>query len=330
MKIAQITLFSILLFSSPVLGGELSIHFLNVGHADAALVKTPAGRTMLVDSGMGVTAGKVKRYLAAQGIKRLDVVILSHYHQDHYGGMKSILKAFEVGELIEPGYPQPGRAIRAILKEVKKRNVRHTVARRGDTFTIGDLHLEVLSPPKVPLQGDSSLKNANSLVVRACCGEVSILFTGDIGAGTEKFLIQSRTDVRADILKAPHHGAGTRSTPAFLDAVQPAFMAIQCGLYNQPSRKLYDRLEKRDILWYRNDVNGAVAFRFAHGKREELRIEVERGRVNSRFKVAPDWTRIAEKVEALPGKAKRWWRKQKNAVLEEIRSRLDQVLSQEQ
>ena len=126
--------------------------------------------------------------------------------------------------------------------EVRTPNMDRLV-RRGTTFTLGDVTLRVLSPPARPLEKVRSPINANSIVLRLSTEGVRMLFTGDIEAETEEFLLAAGGELTADVLKVPHHGVSTSSTPAFLDAVKPRYAVITCAYYAEPSRELYDRFE---------------------------------------------------------------------------------------
>lgn len=299
--------------SSSALGG-VEVHFINLGHGDCTLIRTAEGKSVLIDAGLGIMSWKLKRYLKRQRVHTIDLLVLTHADPDHYGGMKTVIKNFEVKEFVEPGIPAARKTLSSLLRLVEERGIRHTVARRGETFTLGDVTLRVLSPPARPLEKVRSPINANSIVLRLSTEGIRMLFAGDIEAETEEFLVGAGDELTADVLKVPHHGVSTSSTPAFLDAVKPRYAVITCAYYAEPSRELYDRFEERRIAWFRNDANGTVVFSLADGTPGALAVSCERGEENSRLKVAPDWFKLLRQITAIPPRAKRVW-------AEEVRER---------
>jgi competence protein ComEC len=293
-----------MLWSAQLHGQSLEVHFISLGHGDCSLIKTPQGKYILVDAGLGIMSGKLKRYLNRQGVASLDLLILTHPDPDHYGGMKGVIKNFEVKEFIEPGIPASEERLAGLLGLLDEKRIRHTIARRGDRFTVDAVTLEVLSPPQRLLTQARDIDNANSIVLRLSAGGIRLLFTGDIEAEAEKFLLETGDDVTADILKVPHHGVSTSCTPAFLDAVKPRYAVLSCAYYAEPSRELYDRFQRSHTTWFRNDANGTVVFRLANGR---LVAAVERGKKNSRLKVAPDWYKLLTQVESIPRRAQDAW-----------------------
>ncbi|MBN2489746.1 MAG: MBL fold metallo-hydrolase [Planctomycetes bacterium] len=296
-----LALLGVLFAGTGLRAGDLEVHFLDVGHGDCCVIRTPQGKTILVDCGLSLMGWKVRRYLERQGIRRIELLVVTHPHPDHHGGARGVVDAFDVRELVEPGIPSSSRSFTNLIRRLGERKVRHTIARRGAVFTADDVVLEVLAPPDPLLtRGVRSPANANSLVIRLRSGEFRVLLAGDIEAETEAFLLRAEEDLRADILKIPHHGVSTSSTPAFLDAVRPRYAFIPCAFYAEPSRELHDRLHRRGITWFRADANGTVVFRLAG---ETLTVTAEHGRENSRLKVAPDWFKLLQQTRAVPKKA---------------------------
>lgn len=287
---------------------DLEVHFINLGHGDCSLIKTPEGKVILLDAGLAIMNWKLRRYLRDHQLDTIDLLILSHPHQDHYGGMRGIVKELEVKAFVEPGVPSSDKAFSKLLRLVQKKGVPHTIARRGKTLRMGEVALHVLSPPKELLEGVRSVGNANSIVLRLSYEDIDLLFTGDIEVETEELLLQAGDDLRADLLKVPHHGISTSTTAAFLEAVRPRYAVIQCAYYAEPSRDLYDRFQKRGITWFRNDANGTVVFRFDRTSGEFV-VDLERGEENPRLKVAPDWYKLLQQGRSVSRKARDTWKK---------------------
>ena len=209
----------------------LTVTFLAVGQGDAAVVQLPGGKAMLIDAGGDLRwpgrfdpgARDVAPALAELGIRRLDVAVLTHPHPDHAGGLLTVLDRVGVGEL----WMTPERD--AIASAVRARAAARGVpVREPHPLVLGGVRVEVTSL----FQQGRSL-NDNSIVLRLVHGEVAILLAGDVEALAEADLAQGEAEIRARLLKAPHHGSRTSSTEAFLRRVAPAFTVYSVGAANR-------------------------------------------------------------------------------------------------
>jgi len=209
----------------------MNIVFLAVGQGDSAVVQLPEGHAMLIDAGGDLRwpgkfdpgARDIVPALAELGIHRLDVVVLTHPHPDHAGGLMTVLDRMSVGELWMTAERDP------IASAVRARAARRGVpVREPHETTLGGVRVEVLSR----FEEGWSL-NDNSIVLRLVHGGVAVLFAGDAEALAEADLAQSGTELRAQVLKAPHHGSRTSSTEAFLRRVAPAFTVYCVGAGNR-------------------------------------------------------------------------------------------------
>ncbi len=270
----------------------LELHFVNVGHGDACLIRTPGNRFALIDTGLWIMGYKLKRYLRKMKVKELEYLIITHPHPDHYGGARTVIKYFRVKRFVDPGIPIHGGSYSRLLEAVKKKGIRHIVARKGKVLAIGKVSLEVLSPPEKLIKGVRSFENANSLVIMLRFKRFKALFTGDIEKETERILVESGMNLECQVFKVPHHGVSTSCTPEFLDKVKPKYAFIPCAYYAEPSRDLYDRFRKRGINWLRSDANGNVVFSAVQGKKCSITARFQRGGMNSRLKIAPDWFKL--------------------------------------
>ncbi|HMC36051.1 MAG TPA: MBL fold metallo-hydrolase, partial [Myxococcales bacterium] len=209
----------------------MTITFLAVGQGDSAVVQFPGGAAMLIDAGGDLRwpgkfdpgARDVVPALAELGIRRLDVVVLTHPHPDHAGGLLTVLDRMPVGEL----WMTPERD--AIASAVRTRAAERRIpVRDPHDRVLGGVRIEVASRFE---QGWSL--NDNSIVLRLVHGEVAALFPGDVEALAEADLAQGTAEIRAQLLKAPHHGSRTSSTEAFLRRVAPAFTVYSVGAGNR-------------------------------------------------------------------------------------------------
>jgi len=253
---------------------------LDVGQGDCIVVETPSGRTMVIDGGGsndetrpedGADVGErvVVPYLHARGINHVDVLMLTHPHGDHVGGLLSVLREEQIGTVLDGTVlPYPTPAYQAFLAGVMGRHLPTRHACQGMHLDLGDgVSADVLNPPTSgTLYGetpDNSTVNNYSVVLRLTYGRTHFLLMGDAEAAAEQALLDSGSDLSADVLKAGHHGAANASGEALLARVHPRYAAISCGRHNHfghPAPATLARLASQGIQTFRTDQSGAVTF----------------------------------------------------------------------
>ena len=267
--------------AAPALG-DFRVTMLDIGQGNGVLVET-RGHRLLYDTGPPYghddNAGRrvIVPYLRRQGIAALDGVIISHPHDDHYGGAFAVIDALPVRHLVASWPVEEGGDVTVGTQTVSRRDAnaaalpplwRHAGARgivrrrcrAGDAWQWDGVGFETLWPSDPAMRAPP---NHTSCVLRITNGRHTILLTGDIESPQEAALLQAGSDVRADVLLAPHHGSATSSTPAFIDAVSPRHVVFQAGFRNRhrhPNARVMTRYAARGIQQYRSDADGAVRF----------------------------------------------------------------------
>jgi competence protein ComEC len=250
---------------------SLRVTFVDVGQGDAALLELPRGRVVLIDGGGSFDAAwdpgeqVLAPLLRRRGIRRIDLMVLSHPHPDHANGLGFLAERFPVGEIWENGHPtrQPGTV-----------RLRHAAWERG--VPIGPprpLAIAGVSFESLGSCDHSWSENDNSLVLRVGYAGRSLLFPGDAEADAEAALV-ARGGLHADVLKAPHHGSRTSSSAALLAAVSPSLAVASCGFQNRfghPHAITLSRYAAAGVPLLRTDERGAVTVTV----RQNGRLDVE-------------------------------------------------------
>jgi competence protein ComEC len=239
--------------------GKLVIRFLDIGQGDSELVQLPDGGAILIDSGDRgkPTVDLLKRY----GVGEIALIIATHPHADHIGEMRDVMREFKVKEFWDSGFTEKAtKTYTDMLAEIKKQGVTFAAPKEGETRQFGNVKLEVLNPGSSFV--DDNPNNA-SLVVRLTYGSKRFLFTGDAEVASWKEMIASEKDrLRADLLKAAHHGSSNGTTKDVLDAVQPSIYTISCAVgndYHHPHPKVVELLRNnRNLRVYRTDLEGTI------------------------------------------------------------------------
>ena len=251
----------------------LLVEAIDVGQGDSILLIAPDGKTLLVDGG-GFGGGPhqapqdydigeevVSQVLWSRGIRRLDVVALTHAHSDHMGGLPAVLRNFHPAEFWVGNNPRFG-LYNALLGEAAELHVRVRSLRAGDAFSFGPTQISVLAPFRDYQPGPEPTNN-DSLVLRVAYGATSVMLEGDAEAPIEQAML-SEPGLASSLLKVGHHGSHTSTRPEFLSRVAPQCAVISCGLrnrYGHPRPEVLKALEAAQVRTFSTDINGASCFR---------------------------------------------------------------------
>lgn len=250
-----------------VTGGGNSMTALDIGEGDATLLRDRTGATALIDG--GPDGRMLLEKLQRKGIRKLDLIVLTHPHSDHLDGLVEVSKRLPVGALLEPGLPAASGMYRELLESAEKRRIRRMIAREGQVVRVSELmELEVLYAPR-DLREVPDEMNDCSVVIMARIGEMKALLTGDIGDETQETLMGLHPDLSCEVLKVPHHGAREASSAEFLSACRPAVATISAGEDNRfghPSRLCLQLLESRGMRVARTDRQGDIEISVDNGR----------------------------------------------------------------
>ncbi|HNS10299.1 MAG TPA: MBL fold metallo-hydrolase [Candidatus Ozemobacteraceae bacterium] len=266
---------------------ELRVEFINVGQGDAILVRTPMGKNYLIDGGANVPVTDARRegrelvhnYLRSIGVGRLDGVVITHWHNDHLGGLLPVLRLYDVDVVYEP----PGKFETEAFKDFEaicsKQHIKRITTKAGDVLEWGnELFVQVLHPEK-PLSGkEYSDVNNLSIVLLLRYGRVQLFLAGDIEEDAEREIMKYGEPIKSQVLKVPHHGADTSDYFRFLQMVSPEIGIIMVGASNafrHPSSRTLSNYERLGTKIYRTDRHGNIRL-FVGGKNpQDYRFKID-------------------------------------------------------
>lgn len=239
----------------------MTVHFLDVGQGDCALIQYN-GTNILIDAGEANEGPAIVTYLKNQGVRDIDLLIATHPHSDHIGGMQDVLKSFNVRKVIDSGMPHTTPTYQKFLETIDTKKIPYSTVRAGDSFSPAQgLTMRVLSAPDGSKDQDL---NEGSIVLRTSYGSVNILFEGDAGTSAEESMIRSGLPLESQVLKVAHHGSPHGTGVAFLERVQPEAAIISVGAgndYNHPAESTLLRLEDSGAQIFRTDTDGSIVVR---------------------------------------------------------------------
>ena len=249
------------------------VRFIDVGQGDSILIYSN-GYSALIDTGTSESANEICSQLDGCNIKDIDVVIFSHLHDDHTGGIKQISKIYGIKNVILPEISIESDSLtdaQFVINKMRETGGGIYTAVSGMNFSIGEFEITVLGS-----FGEMKDENNRSVIVVAQIDGRKFLFTGDAETNTEKALLNEGLNLKCDVLKAGHHGSNTSSCDEFLKAVSPRFVAISVGRensYGHPHNNILSAFEKIKAEVYRTDYDGDITFSVENGS---LKVETEK------------------------------------------------------
>jgi competence protein ComEC len=263
--------------------GRLQVDFLDVGQGDSALVTMPDGRTLLIDGGgrprflsskgernepvdnfetdsRSIGEAVVAEYLWWRGLDHVDYILPTHADADHIDGLNDVLRAFRVRTALVARTPSADGEYAQFSESLKTAGTPLQVIQAGDVINFGGVEVRVLWPPASENPEAASMNN-DSVVVVIKKGERSILFTGDIEKSAEQYLVNSGQELKADVVKVPHHGSRTSSTASFVAATKPNWAIISVGrtsMFGHPHAEVVERWQAAGARVLTTGVSGTI------------------------------------------------------------------------
>ena len=248
-----ICLLSMTVFADTASSNKLIVNYIDVGQGDSELIECN-GKFMLVDAGEREQGSVVVNYLKSRGVEKLDYVVGTHPHEDHIGGLDDVINSdIQIEKVLMPKMQTNTKTFEDVLDAIQNKGLKITAPKKGDTYTLGDASLEVMTDS---IENKKNL-NLSSTTLLMKYGNNSFLFMGD----AEKENEQTRQWPNVDVLKVGHHGSKTSSSQEFLNQTKPKISIIMAGAgnsYGLPKQEILDRLNNIGSKIYRTDESGTI------------------------------------------------------------------------
>ncbi|EGT0000030.1 MBL fold metallo-hydrolase [Clostridium perfringens] len=237
---------------------KLMISYMDVGQGDAAYIKVN-GNDILIDAGPRSNSKELLEQLKAKNIDDFELVIATHPHEDHIGGMVDVFKEYEVKAFYSPKITHTTKTYENLVKAVKDEGLKTKELKGGMVIDLGEgAKFEVFTPQK----SEYEELNDYSPIMKLSFGDTSYLFTGDAEKlAEEEALAKYKTSLDSDVIKFGHHGSSSSSSNAFIEAVSPKYGIISCAKdnkYGHPHRETLDIIKKYNIKAFRTDTDGEI------------------------------------------------------------------------
>jgi competence protein ComEC len=245
---------------------NLTMSFIDVGQGDSILVILPNTKTLLIDGGERQSSGKVLSTLQEYGLSYIDVIVATHPHADHIGGLIDVINTVNVGQVLDSGQVHTTQTFEDLLDAIYNKQIPLRSVSEGESVNLDPtVKIDVLNPPASTSNGSNNEAefNDNSVVLKLTYGNFSALLTGDMEERNEaRLVLKNATMLDADVLKAGHHGSRTSSSLDFLNAVTPEVVSISLGAgnsYGHPHQEALDRISASGAQYLlRTDIDGTI------------------------------------------------------------------------
>ncbi len=236
---------------------QLSVHFIDVGQGDCILIQTPVGESILIDAGERDQGPKVVQYLQDQGIGKIDLMVATHPHADHIGGLIDVLTFFPVDLVLMPNATHTTKTFRDFSEAILDNNIPIATARFGKEIDLEGLEAFCVAPVSEQYRN----LNLYSVVIQMQYRNVAFLFTGDAERESEEEMREIAALIDSQVLKVGHHGSRTSTSLEFAQEVNPKFSVIMCGegnRYGHPHPETLETLRSLESAVFRTDQIGTI------------------------------------------------------------------------
>lgn len=252
--------------------GNLQVSYLDVGQGDSTYIKVN-DYDILIDAGPRSDSDKLMKQLEEKNIDDFEMIIATHPHEDHIGGMAKVFEKYKVESFYMPKVQHTTKTFENMVNAVNKEGIKIKPIKEGMNFELGEgAGMQVYSP----IYESYEELNDYSPILKLTFGETDLIFTGDAEAHAEEEVVAKYPqNLKAEVLKFGHHGSSTSSTDEFIKSVNPQYGIISCGVdnkYGHPHRETLDKISKYNIKSYRTDKQGEITL-ISDGK--NLSIESE-------------------------------------------------------
>jgi competence protein ComEC len=242
--------------NTAVAAKRLQVTVINVGHGEASWVRTPGGKFILIGSGPPEAGDAVVASLQRAGATKIDLLILPYPYAESIGGVSTVVSAFKISQVIEPGGPRINQIHEDVRNLLSERQIPIKVGRAGDNLNLDGASLKILAPTEPFIAATPEAAN-NSLVFRLSWGKTGFLFAGGIErAGEDALIARSAETLKSDWLRSARFGTREASSPEFLQLVSPDFAVISVGAKNSgdyPHQETLDHLAATGARVFRTD-----------------------------------------------------------------------------
>lgn len=238
--------------------GKMKVHFIDVDQGDATLIQTPSGKTILIDAGERDQGTRIINYIKDKGIDTIDIVIATHPHADHIGGMAEVINSFNIGQIYMPKVTHTSKTFEDLLLTIQQKGLKIKTAKAGTTLDIDPSIDAIMMAPNS--EKYESL-NDYSTVLKVTYDNSSFLITGDAEETSEEEMLTKGLDLKTDVLRVGHHGSSSSTIQQFLDEIAPQYAIISVGAdnsYGHPHDEIMARLNNTDVAIYRTDIHGHI------------------------------------------------------------------------
>ena len=237
---------------------NVRVHYIDVWQGDATFIELPNGKTILIDAGEQEYGEDVVSYIKKLKYKKIDYIFATHPHSDHIGGLKTVIDTFDIGDVYMPDVISDTTLYYDLLNTIKEKGKKVRIVSAGKSIiSEDDLDLTVIAP----INSSYEELNDYSIVLKLTYKNKSFLFMADAEYVSEMELLNSKFDLKADVLKVGHHGSTSSTNYNFLKKVSPSIGVISVGEnndYGHPKEKILEKLKDRNVKVYRTDLNGNI------------------------------------------------------------------------